>query len=47
MGMKLAISTWQMVLTDSTVLCDMGIAFGYSLLAYQGTLRGMGGLEMN
>lgn len=47
MGNKLAISRWQRDLTDSTVLRNMGVAFGYSLLAYQSTLRGMGKLEVN
>ena len=32
-------------LTDSTVLRNMGVAFGYSLLAYDSTLRGLGKLE--
>ena len=47
MGNKLAISRWQRDLTDSTVLRNMGSAFGYSVLAYQSTLRGMGKLEVN
>ncbi len=31
---KLPISRWQRDLTDSTVLRNMGVAFGYTLLAY-------------
>ena len=31
---KLPISRWQRDLTDSTVLRNIGVAFGYSLLAY-------------
>jgi adenylosuccinate lyase len=32
-------------LTDSTVLRNMGVAFGYTLLAYDSCLRGLGKLE--
>lgn len=42
---KLPISRWQRDLTDSTVLRNMGVAFGYSLLAYDACLRGLGKLE--
>lgn len=42
---KLPISRLQRDLTDSTVLRNMGVAFGYSLLAYDATLRGLGKLE--
>ena len=42
---KLPISRLQRDLTDSTVLRNMGVAFGYSLLAYDSTLRGLGKLE--
>ncbi|UCF22651.1 MAG: adenylosuccinate lyase, partial [Ralstonia sp.] len=34
-------------LTDSTVLRNVGVAFGYSLLAYDACLRGLGKLETN
>ena len=44
---KLPISRWQRDLTDSTVLRNMGVGFGYSLLAYQSTLKGMGKLQLN
>jgi adenylosuccinate lyase len=42
---KLPISRWQRDLTDSTVLRNMGVAFGYCLLAYESCLRGLGKLE--
>ena len=44
---KLPISRWQRDLTDSTVLRNLGIGFGYSLLAYESTLKGIGKLEIN
>lgn len=44
---KLPISRWQRDLTDSTVLRNMGVGFGYSLIAYQSTLKGLGKLELN
>jgi len=47
MAQKLPISRWQRDLTDSTVLRNMGVGFGYSLIAYQSTLKGMGKLELN
>ena len=42
---KLPISRWQRDLTDSTVLRNMGVAFGYCLLAYDACLRGLDKLE--
>ncbi len=42
---KLPVSRLQRDLTDSTVLRNMGVAFGYSLLAYDSTLRGLSKLE--
>jgi adenylosuccinate lyase len=42
---KLPISRWQRDLTDSTVLRNMGVALGYSLLAYDACLRGLNKLE--
>jgi adenylosuccinate lyase len=42
---KLPISRWQRDLTDSTVLRNMGVAMGYSVLAYDGCLRGLDKLE--
>ncbi len=44
---KLPISRWQRDLTDSTVLRNMGVALGYSLLAYDSCLKGLGKLEAN
>ncbi|MFK7964634.1 MAG: adenylosuccinate lyase [Burkholderiaceae bacterium] len=44
---KLPISRWQRDLTDSTVLRNVGVAFGYSALAYASALRGLGKLEVN
>src|SRR6185369_4267726 len=34
-------------LTDSTVLRNVGVALGYSLLGYESCLRGLGKLEAN
>ena len=47
LAQKLPISRWQRDLTDSTVLRNMGVGFGYSLIAYQATLKGIGKLELN
>ncbi len=47
LAQKLPISRWQRDLTDSTVLRNMGVGFGYSLIAYASTLKGMGKLEIN
>jgi adenylosuccinate lyase len=44
---KLPISRWQRDLTDSTVLRNIGVAFGYSLLAYDALIRGLDKLEVN
>lgn len=44
---KLPISRWQRDLTDSTVLRNMGVGMGYSLIAYQASLKGIGKLELN
>ena len=42
---KLPISRWQRDLTDSTVLRNMGVALGYTLLAWDSLLRGLAKLE--
>ena len=47
MSAKLPISRWQRDLTDSTVLRNMGVGFGYSLIAYQASLKGISKLELN
>ncbi len=44
---KLPISRWQRDLTDSTVLRNMGVAVGYSLLGLVSALQGIGKLEVN
>ncbi len=44
---KLPVSRLQRDLTDSTVLRNMGVAFGYVSLAHDSTLRGLGKLEAN
>jgi adenylosuccinate lyase len=44
---KLPISRWQRDLTDSTVLRNLGIAFGYSLLGWNSLNKGLGKLEIN
>ena len=44
---KLPVSRFQRDLTDSTVLRNLGVAFGYSLLAYDSCLRGIGKLEVD
>jgi adenylosuccinate lyase len=44
---KLPVSRWQRDLTDSTVLRNVGVAFGHSLLAWDSCLRGLGKLEVN
>jgi adenylosuccinate lyase len=47
MSEKLPVSRWQRDLTDSTVLRNMGVAFGYCLIAYEACLRGLEKLEAN
>jgi len=47
MAEKLPISRWQRDLTDSTVLRNIGVGFGYALLAYDSCLRGLNKLEVN
>ncbi|SET09548.1 adenylosuccinate lyase [Thorsellia anophelis] len=44
---KLPISRWQRDLTDSTVLRNLGVGIGYSIIAYQATLKGLRKLEVN
>ncbi|MDO8926044.1 MAG: adenylosuccinate lyase [Sideroxyarcus sp.] len=44
---KLPVSRMQRDLTDSTVLRNMGVALGYTLLAYESCLRGLNKLEAN
>lgn len=44
---KLPVSRWQRDLTDSTVLRNMGVGFGYSQIAYAAALKGISKLETN
>ncbi len=44
---KLPISRWQRDLTDSTVLRNLGVAFGYCFVGYNALGRGLGKLELN
>lgn len=47
LAQKLPVSRWQRDLTDSTVLRNIGVAFGYSMIAYQSSLKGISKLEAN
>ncbi len=47
MAAKLPVSRWQRDLSDSTVLRNIGSAFGHSLIAYLATLKGMSRLQVN
>ncbi len=44
---KLPISRWQRDLTDSTVLRNMGVALGYTVLAHDSLARGLDKLEVD
>jgi adenylosuccinate lyase len=44
---KLPVSRWQRDLTDSTVLRNMGVGIGYTLIALQATIKGVGKLQLN
>jgi len=44
---KLPISRWQRDLTDSTVLRNLGVALGHSVLAYRSLSQGLDKLELN
>jgi len=47
MSEKLPLSRWQRDLTDSTVLRNIGVGFGYTILSYDSCLRGLNKLETN
>ncbi|MET0377744.1 MAG: adenylosuccinate lyase [Spongiibacteraceae bacterium] len=47
MASKLPISRWQRDLTDSTVLRNLGVGFGYASIAYEAALKGLSKLEIN
>jgi len=44
---KLPVSRWQRDLTDSTVLRNLGVGLGYSVIGYQSTLKGIAKLQVN
>lgn len=44
---KLPVSRWQRDLSDSTVLRNMGVALGHTLLAYDSCFNGLGKLEID
>ena len=44
---KLPISRWQRDLSDSTTLRNVGLVFGYSILAYKSTLKGIDKLAID
>lgn len=47
MILKLPISRWQRDLSDSTILRNVGVVFGYSLVAYDSLLLGLKKIEVN
>jgi adenylosuccinate lyase len=47
MSHKLPVSRWQRDLTDSTVLRNMGVALGYTVVGCDSLARGMAKLEVN
>ena len=47
LAQKLPISRWQRDLTDSTVLRNMGVGFGYCQIAFEAMQKGLGKLELN
>ena len=44
---KLPISRWQRDLSDSTVLRNLGVAAGHSLISYQAVVAGLNKIEVN
>jgi adenylosuccinate lyase len=44
---KLPVSRWQRDLSDSTVLRNLGVAFGHSQVSYQACLRGLEKIEVD
>ena len=44
---KLPVSRWQRDLTDSTVLRNMGVGLGYSMIAYSSIEKGLSKLQLN
>ena len=46
LAMKLPISRWQRDLSDSTLMRNLGVVFGHSLLGYDGCLKGLKSLRV-
>jgi adenylosuccinate lyase len=46
-GVKLPVSRWQRDLSDSTVLRNLGVAIGHSIIAYESCMKGVVKLELN
>ena len=44
---KLPVSRWQRDLSDSTVLRNLGVAIGHSVIAYESCLKGVSKLQLN
>ena len=44
---KLPVSRWQRDLSDSTVLRNLGVAIGHSVIAYESCMKGVGKLDLN
>ncbi len=44
---KLPVSRWQRDLTDSTVLRNVGVALGHTLVAWRSTLRGLAKIDVD
>ncbi|MBB72593.1 MAG: adenylosuccinate lyase [Legionellales bacterium] len=47
LSQQLPTSRWQRDLVDSTLMRNLGVAFGYSLIAYQSLVKGINKLEVN
>jgi len=47
LGQKLPISRWQRDLTDSTVLRNLGVGVGHTLISLNSTIKGLSKLEVN
>lgn len=47
LAQKLPISRWQRDLSDSTVLRNLGVGLGYSMIAYSSVCKGIEKLEVN
>ncbi len=47
LGQKLPISRWQRDLTDSTVLRNLGVGIGHTMISLASTMKGLSKLEVN